>query len=144
MQLVYAFGFIAETTEEPEESLQTFDFFLDGLAPPTFEPCSALLDTVLKHVESPYQDVQIHAWHTLSQIAGTRAGAEALLKSKIHGRDAFEEIKSCAEKSTASPDQHRLISKTMTNLINFLHIAQVNRPTIVFQELFNLIFLRVV
>lgn len=121
-ELVYAFGFTEEeTTEEPPKSFQTFDFFLHEQAPTAFEPCSAQLDAVVKHVESPYADVQIHAWYTLSQITGAKKVAEALLKSKIHGRDAFQEIKSCAETSTSSHDQHRLISKTMNNLMNVLN-----------------------
>jgi len=131
-ELVYAFGFMAEATEEPPKSLQTFDFFLVEQAQPTFEPCSAQLNAVVKHVESPYADVQMHAWHTLSQITGAKTVAEALLKSKIHGRDAFQEIKSCAETSTTSHDQHRLISKTMNNLMNVLNTNQVTGPTAVF------------
>ena len=134
LQLVYAFGFMpeTETTEEPTKSLQTFDFFLDGQAPPSFESCSGLLDTVIKHVESPYGDVQIHAWHTLSQITGAKTVAEALLKSKIHGRDAFQEIKSCAATSPTSHDQHRLISKTMRNLMNALNTDQAHSAIAVF------------
>jgi len=132
--LVYAFGFMAETDEEPPKSLQTFDFFLDGQAPPAFEPCSAQLGAVLKHVESPYADVQTHAWHTLSQITAAKTVAESLLKSKIHGRDAFQEIKSCAETSTSSHDDHRLISKTMNNLMNVLNTNQVKGPTAVLKE----------
>jgi len=133
-ELVYAFGFMAETeaTEEPTKSLQTFDFFLDGQAPPSFESCSGLLDAVLKHVESAYGDVQIHAWHTLSQITGAKTVAEALLKRKIHGRDAFQEIKSCAATSPTSHDQHRLISKTMSNLMSALNTDQAHSAIPVF------------
>lgn len=126
-ELVYAFGFMTETTEEPTKASQTFDFFLDAQAPPSFEPCSALLHTVLKHVESPYADVQIHGWHTLSQITRAKPVAEALLESKVHGRDAFEEIKSRAATSRSSHDQHRLISKTMSNVMKTLNTDQARR-----------------
>lgn len=134
-ELVYAFGFMAETEtteEEPTEVSQTFDFFLDAQAPPSFEPCAELLDTVLKHVESPYADVQIHAWQTLSEITRAKPVAEALLKSKLHGRDAFEEIKCCAATSPSSHDQHRLISRTMSNLMNAMDTKQAIRPISVF------------
>lgn len=116
LQLVYAFGLLSEKMEEEPKSLETFEFFLSEQTPSTLQPC--LLDAVLKNVESPYADVQIHAWHTLSQITGAKTVAQALLKSKIHGRDALLEMKSCAAKSTTSRDQRRLISKTMNNMMN--------------------------